>query len=181
MIGSALTLSDTDPARHLPEALIRHLLSITPQLRRTHIDCFAGLDLHEARNDDVFYAHLTTLWNVEAEAILRFDRALLRDKKREKTVALRARRALVAHIGPPESPEAEAETPAGAAGNQDLPIEARQLAWLLLRLSASSQTAGKVKPGEATSNDPALSEPGPPRCRAVTMKPPMTGRRPAAP
>ena len=157
-----MTLSDTDPARHLPEALIRHLLSITPHLRRTPIDCFARFDPHEARNDDVFHTHLTPLWNADAEAILRFDRALMRDKKRERTVSLRARRALVPHIGPPDSPEAEAETPAGAVDNHDLPIEARQLAWLLLRLSASSQTAGKVKPGEATSNDPALSEPGPP-------------------
>lgn len=87
--------------------MIRQILAVTPQLRRSHIDCFPGLDLQQAKNDDIFYARLTDLLNGDLAPVIQFDRRLFRDKKQDKAISFRARRALLQHFGPPENPDAD--------------------------------------------------------------------------
>ncbi|MES2434133.1 MAG: hypothetical protein V4586_09950 [Pseudomonadota bacterium] len=138
---------------------MRQLLSVTPQLRRTYINCFPGLDLQQAKIDDIFYARLTELLNGDLGPIMRFDRILMRDKKSDKAISVRARKALFQHIGAPEDIDAETDALTSLVENNALPIEARQLAWLLLRLGSGGQTAAKVNKSEACADDAAPLEP----------------------
>lgn len=153
----------------LSEEVVRRLLPVPAQLRRLHLTVFPGLTADVAKDDGQFYAYLTQLLNGDLSAVVKFDRAMRKERKPEKSFWVRSAKAITAHLTRPLGPAHIVDDLEALCSDAASPFESRQVAHFLMRLhfaqpgtmkgDSLNDPQGDEAAGEAM---PEVSSPGTP-------------------
>lgn len=108
----------------LTQDVVRKFFPVTPAHRREFLHCFAGLTLDQAKDDDLFYPHLTGMMNGDLTPIARFDKEMRRKGKIDKAFLYRCLRRLRSDFDLIWSPGEDGPDIRVLAEDESLPEEA---------------------------------------------------------
>jgi hypothetical protein len=129
-------------ANCLTEGVVRRYLALPVQLRRLYVASLPGLEPEKVRQDHAFYPFLTRFLNGDPSPILKFDRAMKRDRKDDKAFGLRAFRAIRHHFDGPIAPSERVARLAALCADETIDPEHRQLARFLAKLQPTDAMGG---------------------------------------
>lgn len=122
-----------------------------------------------AKDDGQFYAYLTQLLNGDLSAVVKFDRTMLKERKREKSFWVRSEKAITAHLTRSSGSARNVDDLEELCSDVTLPFETRQMAHFLMRLhfaqtgTMKSDSLNDPQGGEAAREAmPEVSSPGTP-------------------